>query len=159
MKNPFSTKHDTFVSGAALHFEQLADKLDLYTNNYWSDQCRASQAQVIYWSLKRAEPSDGYLGRNHAIFENVRFIGYRNSHLTFNELYKLLLRECEQYNTEYYSNDTLAQYNHLTHIVRSITKVLQVRKVWSIQRGNLTPNSVSYKHLEPTVPMLSHSLQ
>ena len=49
------------------------------------------------------------------------FIGYRNSHLTFNELYKLLLRECEQYNTEYYSNDPLP-YNHLTHVARSITR-------------------------------------
>jgi hypothetical protein len=123
MKNPFSTKHDTFVSGAEPYtLEQLADKLDLYTNEYWSEiNAERAKPKLSIEALKRAEPSDGYLGRNHAIFENVRFIGYRNSHLTFNELYKLLLRECEQYNTEYYSNDPL-QYNHLTHIARSITR-------------------------------------
>ena len=120
MKNPFSSKHDTFVSGAELYtLEQLAEKLDLYTDEYWQE-INAERAKPKL-SINDLQPNDGYLGRNHAIFDNVRYIGYRNSHLGFNELYKLLLSECEQFNKTHYSNDPLP-YQELTHIARSITR-------------------------------------
>lgn len=121
IKNPFSAKHDTFVSGAEPYtLEQLAENLDLYTDVYW-EEINAERAKDKERKKLSIDELHGYLGRNHAIFDKVRFIGYRNSHLSFNQLYKLLLAECQQYNAEYYSSDPLP-HNELTHIARSITR-------------------------------------
>ena len=122
MKNPLNNKHDTFISGAEPYtLEQLADKLDLYTDDYWQEVNAEKAKAQRKLNLESLKPNDGYLGRNHAIFDNVRFTGYRNANLPFNQLYKLLLSECEKFNTAHYSDNPL-DYKELTHIARSITR-------------------------------------
>lgn len=121
MKNPFNNTHDTYVNGADFYtLEQLADKLDLYTADYWTD-INVERVKAKKLSITALQPNEGYLGRNHAIFDNVRYVGYRNANLTFNQLYKLLLSKCQQYNSTHYSDDPL-QYKELTHIAKSITR-------------------------------------
>mgnify|MGYP000638499846 FL=1 len=76
MKNPLSPKHDCFVSGAKPYtFEQLADKLDLYTDEYWHEINRRKSREL--------EQPQGYLGRNCAIFDTVRHKGYRNADMSY----------------------------------------------------------------------------
>lgn len=115
MKNPFSHKHDCFVGGAEPYsLQQLADKLDLYTQEYWQERNAERHIEPL-------EPLKGYLGRNHAIFENVRHVGYRNAHMSHDALFYYLLSECEQYNITHYS-DNLLPAHELAQIAQSITK-------------------------------------
>ena len=119
MKNPLSPKHDCFVSGAKPYtFEQLADKLDLYTNEYWHEINRRKSREL--------EQPQGYLGRNCAIFDTVRHKGYRNADMSYEALYYYLLSECEQYNQTHYSCDQLTS-NELSQIAKSITKFCKTR--------------------------------
>lgn len=114
MKNPFSRKHDCFVSGAEPYtLDDLADKLD------FPDP--ADLPKPVYIKNKPAEPHTGYLGRNHAIFEAIRWIGYKHAHMGFEALQYFLLAECEQYNQTHYSHDPLPA-NELWHIANSIAK-------------------------------------
>ena len=119
MKNPLSSKHDCFVSGAKPYTsEQLADKLDLYTYEYWQEINRRKSQEL--------EQPQGYLGRNCAIFDNVRYKGYSNSDMSYEALYYYLLSECEQYNKTHYSRDQLPS-NELSQIAKSIAKFCKTR--------------------------------
>ena len=119
MKNPLSPKHDCFVSGAKPYtFEQLADKLDLNTDEYWHEINRRKSREL--------EQPQGYLGRNCAIFDTVRHKGYRNADMSYEALYYYLLSECEQYNQTHYSCDQLTS-NELSQIAKSITKFCKTR--------------------------------
>ena len=107
------------MSGAKPYtFEQLADKLDLYTNEYWHEINRRKSREL--------EQPQGYLGRNCAIFYTVRHKGYRNADMSYEALYYYLLSECEQYNQTHYSCDQLTS-NELSQIAKSITKFCKTR--------------------------------
>ena len=110
MKNPLSRKHDIFVSGATPYtLAQLADKLDL---------------DEIPSKPKKAQetPKAGYIGRNCAIFDYLRHIGYQNANnMSFDSLMYYLLLLGEQYNNDRFNHNPLPA-NELGHICNSIAR-------------------------------------
>lgn len=110
MKNPLSRKHDIFVSGATPYtLAQLADKLDL---------------DEIPPKPKKAQetPKAGYIGRNCAIFDYLRHIGYQNANnMSFDSLMYYLLLLGEQYNNDRFNHNPLPA-NELGHICNSIVR-------------------------------------
>lgn len=124
IKNPFSHEHDTFVSGAEPYtLDELADKADL---NY--DPTLPKEPRQVEYKGNKSKRThstkfnpDGYMGRNCAIFDCVRWIGYDNEHLPQQQLYELLLRECKQFNELHYKHDPLP-HREMRDIAKSIAK-------------------------------------